>query len=292
MISPPFARACGFTLPDPQVASRHTDIPSLRKLEQFDQIMSDRRLWSQARVETVKNNLKNRVIVVEGENLVHDTTHYVAYSSMVLHSRNGFPWCSTLNRALHLRSSVDGRRETSMHDLPPEGSMLPARHGWGSIRGNRVHSARSHRSQSSPDGPALQGHHASADGRGKSDQAHQARLQQRTTHPAREPSLPGSSRPFTDSVPPDAPTGVTRDFPHEVILALIRGQPMLRNRRHHVETENLHSRRPAPDHLTGNSARFRVVRLTLRLTRSCSFRGLCAGSRDRQDVRRADAITP
>ena len=85
MISPPFARACGFTLPDPQVASRHTDIPSLRKLEQFDQIMSDRGLWSQVRVETVKNNLKNRVIVVEGENLVHDTTHYVAYSSMVLH---------------------------------------------------------------------------------------------------------------------------------------------------------------------------------------------------------------
>lgn len=84
-LSPPFARACGFTLRDPAKGYQQTDVPSLRKLEQFDQIMSSRGLWTQARIQTIRNNLKNRVIVLKGERLVHDATHYVAYSAMDVH---------------------------------------------------------------------------------------------------------------------------------------------------------------------------------------------------------------
>jgi hypothetical protein len=38
--NPAFARACGFTPSDPNGKYHQTDIPSLRKLEQFDQIMT------------------------------------------------------------------------------------------------------------------------------------------------------------------------------------------------------------------------------------------------------------
>jgi hypothetical protein len=81
-VSPPFARACGFTLPDPAIAYRHTDIPSLRKLEQFDEIMSSRALWSEIAKITVRENLARGLIPISGQDLVEDTTHYVAYSAM------------------------------------------------------------------------------------------------------------------------------------------------------------------------------------------------------------------
>ena len=79
--NPSFARTCGFTLPDPRRGYRQSDVPSLRKLEQFDQIMSDSGLWGEAAVGQVAKNLKEGIVKLE-PTLVHDTTHYQAFSSM------------------------------------------------------------------------------------------------------------------------------------------------------------------------------------------------------------------
>lgn len=78
--NPAFARACGFTLHDPQVGYRQSDGPSLRKLEQFDQIMAAQGLWAQAAREQVARNLQEGRIHKE-TTLVHDTTHYPAFSA-------------------------------------------------------------------------------------------------------------------------------------------------------------------------------------------------------------------
>ena len=79
--NPGFARTCGFTLPDETKGYRHSDVPSLRKLEQFDQIMADNGLWQKAAVGQVADNIKAGHLLIEST-LVHDTTHYPAYSSM------------------------------------------------------------------------------------------------------------------------------------------------------------------------------------------------------------------
>jgi hypothetical protein len=79
--NPSFARTCGFTLPRPDGSYRHTDLPSLRKLEQFDQIMTETGLWGQAKVGQVARNLQTGHIHAE-PTVVHDTTHYHAFSSM------------------------------------------------------------------------------------------------------------------------------------------------------------------------------------------------------------------
>jgi len=79
--NPSYARTCGFTLPDPNGPYRQSDVPSLRKLEQFDQIMTDNGLWGDVAVDQVARNLKSGCIQVEST-LVHDTTHYRAYSGM------------------------------------------------------------------------------------------------------------------------------------------------------------------------------------------------------------------
>jgi hypothetical protein len=55
-------------------------VPSLRKLEQFDQIMTAAGLWEHLKLSEVKTNLASGVIRAETE-LVGDTTHYHAYSS-------------------------------------------------------------------------------------------------------------------------------------------------------------------------------------------------------------------
>ena len=73
-----FARVCGF-FPNNMEHYSYTDIPSLRKLEQFDQIMTDYGLWNQAKWEIVKQNIQENIIKIENE-LVGDTTHYYAYS--------------------------------------------------------------------------------------------------------------------------------------------------------------------------------------------------------------------
>jgi hypothetical protein len=79
--NPSYARACGFTLPASDGHYRQSDVPSLRKLEQFDQIMTAAGLWSDAALDQVARNLKTGCIQAEST-VVHDTTHYHAYSDM------------------------------------------------------------------------------------------------------------------------------------------------------------------------------------------------------------------
>jgi hypothetical protein len=79
--NPSFARTCGFTLPDSTLGYRQSDWPSLRKLQQFDQIMSAQGLWAMAAVDQVARNFRSGKIKPE-PNIVHDTTHYKAYSGM------------------------------------------------------------------------------------------------------------------------------------------------------------------------------------------------------------------
>ena len=79
--NPAFARTCGFTIPRPGKPERQSDIPSLRKLQQFDQIMTVAGLWEELALDRVAANLREGKITVEAT-LVHDTTHYHAYSSM------------------------------------------------------------------------------------------------------------------------------------------------------------------------------------------------------------------
>ena len=79
--NPSFARACGFgpkekANPDQYDARQ---VPALRKLEQFDQVMRQAGIWEQIKVSEVRTNLLTGVIKKEKE-LVGDTTHYHAYS--------------------------------------------------------------------------------------------------------------------------------------------------------------------------------------------------------------------
>jgi hypothetical protein len=79
--NPSFARGCGFS---PKYNDRPDDyhyhqIPSLRKLEQFDQIMTQAGLWELIKVAEVTKNFSEGVIKPENE-MVGDTTHYHAYS--------------------------------------------------------------------------------------------------------------------------------------------------------------------------------------------------------------------
>jgi len=76
--NPAFARACNFTQPTHK-CERSTDIPSIRKLQQFDQIMSENGLWSEAKNKAITQNFDDKIIVPE-KNLVHDTTHHIAFS--------------------------------------------------------------------------------------------------------------------------------------------------------------------------------------------------------------------
>jgi hypothetical protein len=79
--NPSFARVCGFTPKEKDKPGQYSShqIPSLRKLEQFDQVMREAGLWESIKVCEVKTNLQTGVIKKEIE-LVGDTTHYHAYS--------------------------------------------------------------------------------------------------------------------------------------------------------------------------------------------------------------------
>ncbi len=79
--NPAFARSCGFTIPRAGKPERASDIPSLRKLQQFDQIMTQNGLWGEAALDRVAANLRDGTVQVEAT-VVHDTTHYRAYSAM------------------------------------------------------------------------------------------------------------------------------------------------------------------------------------------------------------------
>ena len=81
-ISPSLVRACGFTQPRPDGKYRQSDIPGLRKLEQFEQIMAARGLWAAAKVQTVGDNIDQGIIELKGQDLAQDTTHYFSFSAM------------------------------------------------------------------------------------------------------------------------------------------------------------------------------------------------------------------
>jgi len=79
--NPAFARVCGFFHKKKECWDYHyQQVPSLRKLEQFDQIMTAAGLWDRIKLTEVKTNLATGVIRPEKE-LVGDTTHYHAHSS-------------------------------------------------------------------------------------------------------------------------------------------------------------------------------------------------------------------
>jgi len=62
--NPAFARTCGFTIPRAGKPERASDIPSLRKLQQFDQIMTQNGLWGEAALDRVAANLRDGTVHV------------------------------------------------------------------------------------------------------------------------------------------------------------------------------------------------------------------------------------
>jgi len=78
--NPSFARVCGFVPKNKRDEYCYLYVPSLRKLEQFDQVMRESDLWSKIKLAEVAHNLESGIIKIEKE-LVGDTTHYHAYSS-------------------------------------------------------------------------------------------------------------------------------------------------------------------------------------------------------------------
>jgi hypothetical protein len=75
-----FARVCGFIPKGANDQYWFQHVPELRKLEQFDQIMTDYGLWDRLKIHEVIENIKQGIIKEEKE-LVGDTTHYHAFSS-------------------------------------------------------------------------------------------------------------------------------------------------------------------------------------------------------------------
>ncbi|MEE8423824.1 MAG: hypothetical protein V3S49_04730 [Thermodesulfobacteriota bacterium] len=74
-----FVRVCGFAPKNEKDEYCFRHVPSLRKLEQFDQIMTEWGIWESLKLQEVRGNLESGVIKKEDE-LVADTTHYYAYS--------------------------------------------------------------------------------------------------------------------------------------------------------------------------------------------------------------------
>jgi len=75
-----FARVCGFIPKESDGQYWQHHIPSLRKIEQFDQIMTEYGLWSQSKLTEVRENIENGIIKEENI-IVGDTTHYYGFSS-------------------------------------------------------------------------------------------------------------------------------------------------------------------------------------------------------------------
>lgn len=79
--NPSFAAICGFQPKPRNFASySYKQIPAIRKVEQFDQIMTEAGIWDRIKLQEVADNLRSGVIEME-EELVGDTTHYHAHSS-------------------------------------------------------------------------------------------------------------------------------------------------------------------------------------------------------------------
>lgn len=78
--NPSFVRVCGFAPKNERDEYCFKHVPSLRKLEQFDQIMREWCLWDRMKWDEVRRNIEKGIIKKETE-LVGDTTHYYAYSN-------------------------------------------------------------------------------------------------------------------------------------------------------------------------------------------------------------------
>ena len=79
--NPPFARKCGFKyVIDKETKQIQHNIPSLRKLEQFDQIMNIYGIWDSMKWKMVNRNLDDGKVKVE-EDLVFDPSHIEGNSS-------------------------------------------------------------------------------------------------------------------------------------------------------------------------------------------------------------------
>ncbi len=77
--NPSFVRVCGFAPKNEKDEYCFMHVPSIRKLEQFDQIMTEWGIWQSLKLQEVRGNIESGVIKKEDE-LVADTTHYYAYS--------------------------------------------------------------------------------------------------------------------------------------------------------------------------------------------------------------------
>jgi len=77
--NPAFARACGFLPKGGRDEYWQKHVPSLRKLEQFDQIMAQYGLWGRIKIAEVRRNIETEVVKKENV-VVGDTTHYHAFS--------------------------------------------------------------------------------------------------------------------------------------------------------------------------------------------------------------------
>jgi hypothetical protein len=74
-----FARVCGFIPKGQNDPYWQKHVPSLRKLQQFDQIMTEYGLWDKCKRQEITDNLMKGVIRKENS-VVGDTTHFHAYS--------------------------------------------------------------------------------------------------------------------------------------------------------------------------------------------------------------------
>ncbi|NNC45466.1 MAG: hypothetical protein HKN99_06245 [Winogradskyella sp.] len=79
--NPSFARVCGFSPANKSRSKGYQalQVPSLRKLQQFDQIMKQAGIWSDIKKSEIHKNISSGIIKPE-EEMVGDTTHYHAYS--------------------------------------------------------------------------------------------------------------------------------------------------------------------------------------------------------------------
>ncbi|MEE4357373.1 MAG: hypothetical protein V2I97_12980 [Desulfococcaceae bacterium] len=77
--NPAFAGVCGFIPPGEDEEYWYRHIPGLRKIQQFDQIMTDYGLWNREKLREVRKNIEQKIIEEENK-IVGDTTHYYAYS--------------------------------------------------------------------------------------------------------------------------------------------------------------------------------------------------------------------
>jgi hypothetical protein len=77
--NPSFARVCQFVPKGVKDNYFYKHVPSLRKLEQFDQIMTSYGIWNRIKLDEVRSNISTGIISME-EELVGDTSHYYSYS--------------------------------------------------------------------------------------------------------------------------------------------------------------------------------------------------------------------